>query len=30
MISDLITQQDDIKVIEIKDYIKNPKSNAVV
>jgi len=22
MISDLITQQDDIKVIEIKDYIK--------
>ena len=28
MISDLITQQDDIKVIEIKDYIKNPKSNG--
>ena len=27
-ISDLITQQDDIKVIEIKDYIKNPKSNG--
>ena len=24
-ISDLITQQDDIKVIKIKDYIKNPK-----
>ena len=28
MISDLITQQDDIKVIEIKDYIKNPKPNG--
>ena len=28
MRSDLITQQDDIKVIEIKDYIKNPKSNG--
>ena len=28
MISDLITKQDDIKVIEIKDYIKNPKSNG--
>ena len=28
MISDLITQQDDVKVIEIKDYIKNPKSNG--
>ena len=28
MISDLITQQDDIKVIEVKDYIKNPKSNG--
>ena len=28
MISDLITQQDDIKVIEVKDYIKNPKPNG--
>ena len=28
MISDLITQQDDIKVIEIKDYIKNPKPSG--
>ena len=28
MISDLITQQDDIKVIEIKDYIKSPKPNG--
>lgn len=28
MISDLITKQDDIRVIEIKDYIKNPKSNG--
>ena len=27
-ISDLITQQDDIKVIKIKDYIKNPKPNG--
>lgn len=27
-IADLITQQDDIKVIEIKDYIKNPKPNG--
>ena len=29
MISDLITQQDDIKVIEIKDYIKNPKPSRL-
>ena len=28
LISDLITQQDDIKVIKIKDYIKNPKPNG--
>ncbi len=28
MISDWITQQDDIKVIKIKDYIKNPKPNG--
>ena len=27
-IADLITQQDDIKVIKIKDYIKNPKPNG--
>ena len=27
-LSDLITQQDDIKVIERKDYIKKPKSNG--
>lgn len=27
-ISNLITQQDDIKVIKIKDYIKNPKPNG--
>ena len=27
-IADLITQQDDIKVIKIKDYIKNPKTNG--
>ena len=27
-ISDLITQQDDIKVLKIKDYIKNPKPNG--
>ena len=27
-ISDLITQQDDINVIKIKDYIKNPKPNG--
>lgn len=24
----MITQQDDIKVIEVKDYIKNPKPNG--
>lgn len=27
-IADLITQQDDIKVIKIKDYIQNPKPNG--
>ena len=27
-IADLITQQDDIKVIKIKDYINNPKPNG--
>ena len=27
-IADLFTKQDDVKVIEIKDYIKNPKSNG--
>lgn len=27
-IADLITQQDDIKLIKIKDYIKNPKPNG--
>ena len=29
MISDLITQQDDIKVIEIKDYIKIPNRMVI-
>ncbi|CAM2078485.1 MAG: GTP pyrophosphokinase family protein [uncultured Clostridium sp.] len=27
-ISDMLTRQDDIKLIEIKDYIKNPKPNG--
>ena len=27
-VADMLTCQDDIKVIEIKDYIKNPKSNG--
>lgn len=27
-IADLFAKQDDVKVIEIKDYIKNPKSNG--
>ena len=28
MLSDLLLSQDDIKVVEIKDYIKNPKPNG--
>lgn len=27
-IADLITRQDDITVIQVKDYIKNPKPTA--
>lgn len=27
-IADLITRQDDITVIQVKDYIKNPKPNG--
>lgn len=27
-ISDMLTKQDDIRLIEIKDYIKNPKANG--
>jgi len=28
MLSDLLLSQDDIKIVEIKDYIKNPKPNG--
>ncbi len=27
-VSELLTKQDDIKVVQVKDYIKNPKSNG--